>query len=176
MFELTRHPMKILNLNLRTEMHGDKEVRCVDIKVRFDVPNTSLDELAGGLRDALYERGADDADLIDDGEHMTHVKYPQIGKFKWADDTRSGVGVHMHAGNGKAKGDLIFSEAKWDILSIEPHEGGTCECEGRAQVETTPEQVGKLSTLHQHTVPVSLDFTHAIEGDGDGEGDEGEEE
>ncbi len=169
MLELTKHPMKIAHLNLRTELHGDAEVSCVDIKLAFDVPNTALDGLATGLRESFYAP-PDDPDMLGpDAEHLTHVRFPQLGTVKW-DSELSGVGMHVHSGNGKAKGDLIFPDAVFGKLSMTLREGGTCACIARAQVHPTPEEVGKLSGLLNHSVPVSLDLTNAtVAGDDDEE-------
>jgi hypothetical protein len=168
MLELTRHPMKITHLNVRSEMHGDAEVLCVDIKLKFDVPNTVLDDLATGLRETFYEPSNDPDLLGPDAEHLTHVRFPQLGTVHWSGDL-AGVGVHMHAGNGKAKGDLIFPDAGFVNISVKPLEGGTCTCIAQAQVKPSPEEAGKLSALLKHEVPVSLDMSNATDGDSDEE-------
>src|SRR5580692_2138966 len=104
MLVLERHKIKIFHLNVRSEMHGEEERTAVDIKFSFDVPNSALDTLGEGLRDALYSEG-DDPDLLGrDDEHHTHVKYPQLGTLKWAGEYSS-VGLHLHTGNGRGKGD-----------------------------------------------------------------------
>lgn len=182
MFSIQHHPMKILNLNVRTEKHGDEEKTAVDIKIGFDVPNSYLELLDGGLREALYER-PDDPDLLgDDPEHRTHVRFPQLGTFKWAGEYES-VGFHLQLGNGRGKGDLIFGDAKFGKLTLAPKEGGTCSCVARVQVLPTIDQTAKLVGLLKHQVPASIDMDEAIDaktrntveaedGDGDGDGDE----
>jgi len=167
MLELTRHPMKIAHLNLRTEIHGDEEVSCVDITLKFHVPNSALNDLAAGLRETVYSVGTDDL-LGPDADHLTHVKYPQLGTLNWA-GMYSGVALHVHSGNGKAKDDLTFSKAVWSRLKTKPLEGGTCECSARAQVQPTTDEAAKLFGLLQHEVPVSLDTTNARSADGDDE-------
>jgi hypothetical protein len=167
MIELTRHPMKIAHLNLRSEMHGDSEVSCMDIKLEFDLPNTALDGFATGLRASFYAAPNDPDMLGPDAEHLTHVKRPQLG-LKW-DGELSGVGLHMHAGNGKAKGDLIFPDAVFGKLSVSMREGGTCACVSRARVKPSTDEAAKLFGLLKHSVPVSLDLSSATGTDDDEE-------
>ncbi|MBB5408568.1 hypothetical protein HDG34_002505 [Paraburkholderia sp. HC6.4b] len=168
MLELTHHPMKIAHLNLRSEMHGDDEVSCVDIRLSFDVPNGALDALAAGLRATLYEV-SDDPDMLDpDADHLTHVRYPQLGILRWAGE-HSGVGMRLHSGNGRGKGDLVFPDAVFGKLTVRPLEGGTCTCIARAQVQPSTDEAAKLFGLLKHEVPVSLDMTNAADTDSDEE-------
>lgn len=88
------------------------------------------------------------------------MKYPQLGALKWSGEF-SPVGVQLHTGNGKAKGDLIFPDATFGKLSITVKEGGTCACVARAQVRPTPDETAKLVALLKHEVPVSLDPSQA---------------
>ena len=167
MLELTKHPMKIAHLNLRSEKYGDTEVSCMDIKLEFDLPNSALDGFASGLRASFFAAPSDPDMLGPDAEHLTHVKFPQLG-LRW-DGELSGVGLHMHAGNGKAKGDLIFSDAIFGKVSISMREGGTCVCVSRARVKPSPDESAKLFGLYKHSVPVSLDMSNATDADDDEE-------
>jgi hypothetical protein len=170
MIALQKHPVKILHLNVRSELHGDEEKTAVDIKLGFDVPNSYLDLLAADLRDALYDE-PDDPDLLGkDAEHRTHVRYPQLGTLKWAGKYES-VGLHLHLGNGRGKGDLLFVESKFGKLTVTPKEGGTCACIAQAQVLPTPDETAKLVGLLKHEVPATIDTSNAVNTDED-EGDE----
>ncbi|OYD64817.1 UNVERIFIED_ORG: hypothetical protein BDU10_7437 [Burkholderia sp. CF145] len=172
MLEFIKHPVKILHLNVRTEQHGDAEVTAVDIKLGFDLPNRALDQLSPTLRSSLYEPSADDAGLLNDADHMTHVKNPQLGTVKWA-GSYAPVGLHLHTGNGRAsKGDLLFVEATFDKLAITAKEGGTCACVARAQILPSPDQTAKLVALLKHEVPATLDGASAVEVDSEGADDE----
>lgn len=164
MIALERHPVKILHLNVRTELHGDEEKTAVDIKLGFDVPNGRLDTLATDLRVALYDP-PDDPDLLgQDAENLTHIRFPQLGPLKWNSKYES-VGLHMHLGNGRGKGDLLFVEAKFDKLVVTPKEGGTCSCVVRAQVLPTPDETAKLVGLLKHQVPATVDLSNAVSAD-----------
>ena len=164
MFELKRHPVKILHLNLRTEHVGDEERNALDIKLGFDLPNTQLDSLAEHLSEALYEP-PDDPDLLGhDALAMTHVRFPQLGALKWAGEYAS-VGLHLHLGNGRGKGDLLFFESRFGKLSVACKEGGTCACVARVQVLPTPDETAKLVGLLKHEVPATLDMSNAVNTD-----------
>jgi hypothetical protein len=164
MIALERHPVKILHLNVRTELHGDEEKTAVDIKLGFDVPNTKLDTLADDLRIALYDPPEDPDMLGPDEANLTHIRFPQLGPLKWNGRIES-VGLHMHLGNGRGKGDLLFTEAKFDKLSISVKEGGTCACVVRAQVLPTPDETAKLVGLLKHQVPATVDLSNAVSAD-----------
>ncbi|CAB3681302.1 hypothetical protein R8871_02524 [Paraburkholderia graminis C4D1M] len=172
MIALQKHPVKILHLNVRSELHGDEEKTAVDIKIGFDVPNHYLDSLGDGLRAALYAAPEDRNMPVPgtDQDHLTHVRYPQLGTQKWAGEFAS-VGLHLHLGNGRGKGDLVFSETKFGKLTFAAKEGGTCACVARAQVLPTPDETAKLVGLLKHEVPATVDMTNAVNTDEE-EGDE----
>ncbi|MEX3994845.1 hypothetical protein AB4Y35_29210 [Paraburkholderia sp. EG286A] len=164
MLELKRHPVKIAHLNLRTEKHGDEDVNALDIKITFDLPNTRLNDIAAGLRESLYEASSDPDLLGPDGDHLTHLRYPQLGKegkFPWIAEWSS-VGFHLHTGNGRGKGDLLWVESTFGQLVVQPKEGGTCSCVARAQVLPTPDETAKLASLLKHDVPASTDMSKAV--------------
>jgi hypothetical protein len=161
MLEFIKHPVKILHLNVRTELHGDEERTAVDVKLGFDLPNRALDKISPTLRTSLYEPSPDDAGLLDDAEHMTHVKNPQLGTLRWSGEYAP-VGLHLHTGNGRAKGDLLFTEAKFGKLAFTAMEGGTCSCVARAQILPSPEETAKLVGLLKHQIPATLDTSAAV--------------
>jgi hypothetical protein len=172
MIALEKHPVKILHLNVRSELHGDEERTAVDIKLGFDLPNRNLDALGPGLRESLYEIDPNaDPSLLDDADHLTHVKFPQLGTLKWAGEYES-VGLHLHLGNGRGKGDLLFVESKLGKLTITAKEGGTCACMARAQVLPTPDETAKLVGLLKRQVPATIDMTNAVNTDDEDEDDE----
>lgn len=172
MIALQKHKVKILHLNVRSELHGDEEKTAVDIKLGFDVPNSYLDTLGIGLRGALYAPPDDQNMAVPgtDEDHLTHVRYPQLGTLKWAGEYSS-VGFHLHLGNGRGKGDLLFVESKLGKLAVTPKEGGTCACVARAQVLPTPDETAKLIGLLKHEVPATIDMSNAVNSDEDEDDD-----
>lgn len=172
MIELNRHPVKILHLNVRTEKHGEDEVNALDIKIGFSVPNASLEYLADGLRRAMYEADDDPNMAVPgtDEDHLTHVRFPQFGKQKWAGEWDD-VGLTFHLGNGRGKGDLLFANATFGQLSVDPQEGGLVACVARAQVLPSPDEITKLVGLLKHEIPATLDWSNAVDGDADEEED-----
>ncbi|ACC72572.1 hypothetical protein PPMP20_26590 [Paraburkholderia phymatum] len=174
MLDFIRHPVRILHLNVRTEVHGDEERTAVDIKLGFDLPNRALDKLSPSLRASLYEV-LDDPNLPvlgPDGQHLTHVKNPQLGTLKWAGEYAP-VGLHFHTGNGRsAKGDLLFPEATFGKLAITAKEGGTCACVARAQILPNPDETAKLVGLLKHEIPATLDSAGAVDTEVEGADDE----
>jgi hypothetical protein len=166
MIALERHPVKILHLNVRSELHGDVEKTAVDIRLGFDVPNSYLNNLGFGLRAALYAPPEDRNMPVPgtDEDHLTHVRYPQLGTLKWAGEYSS-VGFHLHLGNGRGKGDLLFVESTFGKLTVTPKEGGACACVARVQVLPTPDETAKLVGLLKHEVPATIDMSNAVNGE-----------
>ncbi|MFP4895776.1 hypothetical protein [Paraburkholderia sp. EG304] len=151
-------------------MRGDEERTAVDVKIGFDLPNTSLDSLAVGLRDALYE-APNDPDLLGaNGQPFTRVRFPQLGTLKWLGEWSS-VGLHLHLGNGRGKGDLNFPDSVFGKLTVSRKEGGTCACVARVQLLPTPDETAKLVALLKHEVPATTDLTNAIDSAADDEED-----
>lgn len=172
MLELKRHPVKIQHINVRTELHGDEEKTAVDLKLSFDVPGSRLNDLKPGLRKALYEQSRDLDLLGPDEDNLTHVRFPQFGNRKsgvpWTGEWES-VGLHLHVGNGRGKGDLIFTAATFGKMAIALREGGSVACVARAQVLPTPDETAKLVGLLKHEVPASVDMSNAVNGDESGD-------
>lgn len=141
--ELKKKPCRITHINVREEKHGEESVTAVDIKVVADMPNTFLDELASGLRAALYRAEGDGpgetADV--DAEHLAVLRYPQLGEMAWSDKL---VAAKITlSGASKADGlEAMEFEADVNKLSLALKEGGTVETSFRIQFLPEGNQVG----------------------------------
>lgn len=72
MFQIdTPTPATLKSLTPRTETHGDQEVSAMSFGLKITGPNTMLDALQPGRRDALY-RAVEGQDQLPGVEPPTH--------------------------------------------------------------------------------------------------------
>ncbi len=126
MFALTNTTTaKLSSLTPRIEKHGDDNVPAVSLGLGITGPNTLLDLLQPGLRDALY-KAADDA-----GDNLPGVEAPtpmlrsralEKIKLKMPDM----VGWRLRIEHGIDDSSAIdLHECKVDKFNVEPFEGGS---------------------------------------------------
>ena len=169
MFELKHHPVRIAHINVRTEKHGEEDVKALDVKITFEVTSTRLDELAEGLRNSLYEP-TNDPDLVPDDSHPTEPRFTQMGAVPWGKKLEN-VGFHLHLGNGCGKGDVQFPDAKFSEFFFRSKAEGIVTCKARLQLLPSSDQAGKIIDMLKREVPASLDVSQAT-----GEPDEADDD
>ncbi len=170
MIEFAQRPVRIAHINVRSETHGDEEVIAVDLKLTFELPNTSLDGLSPSLRASLFD-AANDADIFtgDEGPPLVRVRHPHLGLLRWSETWRE-MRLALHTG-GKPKDDLCFDNVTFGRVTMHPREGGTVAYTARAQVHPRTEGVtAKLVTLLKHEVPGTLDASDATDESENGKG------
>lgn len=78
MFEIQQQPVKLVHLNIRTEKHGEDDVRAVDLKFERVGANTLLDGPVPGLRTALYQQPTPGNQVDAFNGNLTALAFPQI--------------------------------------------------------------------------------------------------
>lgn len=149
MFELAKQSVKISHINSRLEVHGEDEILAVDVKMSADVPNTMLDVLSPGLRQAFYDKGQQ-ADL--DEDHLTVLRFPSLPGFEWAAGLEE---AQFTIHTGRKADDKVFS-ADVNNLRLTPKDGGTVSITFRAQILPEPAEVGELTGLLGQKVKVTV--------------------
>ena len=149
MFHLNKQVAKVVHLNVREETHGEEGVLAIDVRVSCDVPNTLLDDLAPGLREALYDKGAQGE--LEEGR-LTAVRFPLLAPLDWELSLALAQFV-LHV--GRKADDLEFT-ASVNKLRLAPKDGGTVTVWFRVQLLPDPAQVGALSGLLGRKVKVSV--------------------
>lgn len=78
MFQLNNERVKLVHMNIRTEKHGEDDVRAVDLKFERIGSSAILDEILPGIRPALY-RGGQPGNQVDafNGE-LTTLAFPDL--------------------------------------------------------------------------------------------------
>ena len=153
-FSLKKQGSKIAHLNVREEKHGEDAVLAMDINISADVSNDFLDQLAPGLRAALYqkegEKQGESADI--EAGHLASLRYPQLMPFEWKEEM-VGAKVVIH---GHSKAENIDLDGDVNKVKIACKEGGTVELTYRVQVLPTPEDSGRLAACLGKKVKVSV--------------------
>ncbi len=153
-FNLVKERLLLVNLNLRTEMHGDQRESAVDIAFEFDSANNILAKLHKDLRTTFY-RGDDTADMLNP-EHMPHLRLPLLGPISWdVEIPRTRLVVHDV---DDASHDVVLGGGRTNKFRLTMKEGGTVNWKFRVQFSKPDEDmVARLMRVLNQKVPVSLE-------------------
>lgn len=155
-FVLDRQMVKLVNINVRNEMHGDEHCLAVDLSLTARLSNNELVQFSPTLKSSLYTRNETaQQELIDDANHLPLLKNPQMGSIKWDakfDHARSVV----HHGIDE-KSDIIFADSKLNKFVILAHEGGTFDLSWRVQAHPDELQIAKLTAFLGESFHCSID-------------------
>lgn len=154
MFTLSKQLAKVAHINLREEKHGDDDVLAADIKLTAAVSNAFLDQLAPGLRAALYTTasgGSEDL-ALEDNPHLVQIRFPLLRGLKW-EETMEGGGLIIH---GAKKSDDLGFTADINSLRLDCKDGGTVELTFRAQILPEASEVGSLTAFLGHEAKISV--------------------
>lgn len=158
-------PVKIANVNPRSEKHGPDELHpAVDLSITLDAPNTILSTFDGALLSSLYTKhegaghGGEQQSLdgVEELSAFPNLRFPAMGGLKWAKDLVGYTLVIQHGLGGAS--DITLLDCKVNNFKIDPKEGGTVELKFRVQCSTSLDErtLGKLSLLIQNEVPIML--------------------
>lgn len=174
MFELHRKAAKIVSVNLRAEKHGEDTQPAADIKMSSNLDAHAIDAFDPSLRTWLFGKGPDaDNDLADQAHDAPNLRQPRIApQYDWV-PRYAGYELTIHdLGISQAGGELRIGACEFNKIRFAPQEGGTVIVSWRLQFHPTEAQAGKLSTLIQETVDVSLlapEGAAEVDDDADGE-------
>lgn len=160
--------MLLANVNARSEVHGEDREPAGDIKLECDRPNDILANFHPALKSLLfyYEDGRQ-RDLVDDAKkaepgfapdlRMPNLEYP----VKWGEEM---AGAHCELAIPGTKSVIILDPVKVNNFSIEPREGGTVSLSFRVQAHPDEKAFGKLCSLIQTEVEVTLTAAEEVKG------------
>lgn len=153
-FELQKARAKITSVNVRAEIHGDNRVPACDIKVSVKMSNAALDHFATGLKEAIFSGGEPkQGDMLGGVSSLTSRRFPNLGVLTW---DWKGAGYDFTAHYGVDGSQDIDLKADIDGFRFNCEEGGTVEIGFRAQAHPTEAQLGRLCTLIQCEVDITL--------------------
>jgi len=155
MFELKAAPCKLMHVNLRTEKHGEDDVRAVDLKFERVGPNTLIDELAPGLRAALYQppQQGNQADAFN-GE-LTTLAFPQIKMPLQLDGEFPGYKASI--ATGLDPDDVLVLTSELKKQKVEAVQGGSARHEFTLSTYPDDEEIGRLASALGHEVELTLE-------------------
>jgi hypothetical protein len=154
MFQLLDQRIKITNVNPRTEKHGEENKLACDIAINVTLSNEVLYDFEGGLKYALYKKDEENPDLLDSPTLLTKLKFPLLGAIKWAAELQLQTLI-VDFGIGGIS-DIKLTECKVNKFVFNCQEGGSVEINFRVQAHPDQDQIGKLCTLIQQEVNITL--------------------
>ncbi|MDR5813359.1 hypothetical protein QCE62_07100 [Caballeronia sp. LZ033] len=160
-----------MHINIRTEKHGDESVTGVDLRFSLNTTNDALAMFSSTLKSALYMKDdSPQGEIEPDASHLTMLKNPRMGAIKWDEKYDHARVVVHHGASGRE--DIVFGDAKVNKFVIEPKEGGTVVIGYRVQGNPTEAEIGKLTSVLNQEVQVTVDPEGGDEAD-DGDTDTG---
>ena len=144
---LTEAKAFINSFNPRAEKNGEETRPAGDISVTVNSSADVLAEFAPALKSFLF-----DPNGLKDLADGSPLRFAEIPLIHWNDEM-TGASFALNVGVGKP---IEFTEAKVNKFTIEPIAGGAVKLSFRVQVHPDEKQFGRLSTLIQSEVSVSL--------------------
>lgn len=156
----------LTHVNFRKELHGDDHVQAADLTMAADVPNTLLDKIVPGLRQALYwnqgaEQGQEDLEGVE--AVLPNLRFPRLNGGRYALDDKkaklAGYELGIEYGLGDDVSNMLFDCCKVVKRVIEVKEGGTVHLSFQVQYSgdrLDGETCGKLALLEQELIAIKL--------------------
>lgn len=120
---LTPTDATLTSVTPRVEKHGDEEVFAITLGLRVTAANTMLDDLAPGLRDALY-KSVEDQELLPGVEPTTPVLRCKVVETVALKSCFEGWTIAIDHGIDESD-PITIGGAKVDKFRITPSEGGS---------------------------------------------------
>lgn len=156
----------LTHVNFRKEIHGDDHRQAVDLNMSVDVPNTLLDTIVPGLREALYcnnDAANGQAEIEELPATLPNLRFPRLNGGKFALDDKkaklAGYDLVVEYGLNDERSKMAFDCCKVVKRSIETREGGTVRVSWQVQYSgdrLDQETCGKLALLEQDLIAIEL--------------------
>lgn len=147
MFQLDKHDAKIGKVNPRREKHGKEGKPGFDISFSILTPNTTLDGLQKGLKEALYRKAAkgEQLDAFAGADDLVALRFPLMEPVK-LDIELTGCEVYI-CGSLEASEETALIDVKIDSFTIKPIEGGSAIIDFTAHVPTSGDVIDELAEV-----------------------------
>lgn len=156
----------LTHVNFRKELHGDDHRQAVDLNMSVDVPNSTLDIIVPGLREALYtnhDAANGQVEIADLPETLPNLRFPRLNGGKFALDDKkaklAGYELEVEYGLNDERSKMVFDCVKVVKRVIETKEGGTVHLSWQCQYmgdRLDQETCGKLALLEQDLIAIRL--------------------
>lgn len=133
------------NLSTTTELHGEKRMPAVDMKLKIQTSAEFLAELDPSLRGLLYRKAEKgEGDLADHmSKEPTKLRYPLMGPIKW-DLELENYQMTVDIGLGDKLSNIVLPEVKVSNFLIIAKDGGTVEVTFSVRAHPDEKQAGRL--------------------------------
>lgn len=151
---ITLHAVRALlsHVTIRTEKHGEDVEPASTLKFEIERDNKVLEEIAEGLRAALYYD--DESSLPLESDWLPDLRFPVLGKIP-LDIEAEGYTVQVIG--QKPRATLTFQECEIKNASLECAEGGTVTITLSVNCHPDAGDVAKLYRLNGHKVELTLE-------------------
>jgi hypothetical protein len=147
LFALTEANVRLVHKNERLEKHGEEDRLAADLNFQYDTDNGVLAYFNPSLRSAFYQASTGpqvELPGTSGPEHLTELKFPEIGMVKWSSGVLIGASLTFHYG---VKSRLVLGDARVHKFKFELMAGGTVRLHFQAQVHPGEVESGKLSRM-----------------------------
>lgn len=166
-FEFTQPTdVRLSHVNFHKEFNGGEHRQAVDLSMTVDLPNSVLDTIVPGLREALYcnnDAANGQASIEDLPETLPNLRFPRLNGGKFALDDKkaklAGYELIVEYGLNDERSKMAFDCCKVVKRVIETKEGGTVHLSWQVQYSgdrLDQETCGKLALLEQDLIAVEL--------------------
>jgi len=154
MFEIDAERVKLSHLNIRTEKHGEDDVRAVDLKFERTGSGAILEGIVPSLRAALYRapQAGNQADAFN-GE-LTSLAFPEIEMPLKVAGEWPGYVATIDAGFDPDDALVLTGELKKQKLEVV--QGGSAKHEFTLSTYPDDEEIARLAAALGHEVTLSL--------------------
>lgn len=155
MLELEDQLVKIANVNVRNEKHGDEPVLGMDLRLRAVLSNNDLAMLSPTLKDSFYFK--DDTvqgDVVTTKDHKPNLKNPKIGPINWQGTWEHQL-LRIHDKAKKPDG-MVFDDCRVKKLKLDFKEGGTVFADFTLQCHPDEKLAARVIALLGQEVHMSL--------------------
>lgn len=169
-FELaTATTLKLDNVNIRMEKHGEENVPAIDLAVTMMANNKVLDLLHKSLRTALFTKlGAEDSDDVQKEmdlpvDDLPNIRFSRVAYPIKIDDELMGYKLTVEYGV-KEDTHLKLDLCKIKNFKITPIEGGSVEIKFTISSAAGVDEriTGKFSMLQQSEITATLEAPEAV--------------
>jgi len=145
MFQLELHDARITKVNPRREKHGKEGKPGFDVMFAILTPNTTLDSLQKGLKEALYRQVSkgEQLDAFQGAGDLVALRFPQMAPVK-LDIELTGCEIVI-TGHLETSLQTLLVDVKVDNFEIEAIEGGSAGVTFSAHVPTSETVVEELA-------------------------------
>jgi hypothetical protein len=158
---------KLIDVNPRSEAHGDVKLPALDLRFEVEMSNAVLALLHPELRNVLYvESPQGQLPGVDVVSEFTDLRFPELAApFRWMEETY-GNNLTIDWGIGGEGSDILLNDCKLHKQTFEPKTGGTCTVRFTVSCanELAPYIVGTLAMKVQHDLHILLNAAEPFAG------------